>query len=120
MKATGSVAARSSRQRWRWRRSVAIWRWRSGPRSMASITRWSQRGTAGGRGDVSDLFGSGRACKGLQRRRDRQAPCQDRPIAGGTGFFSESLRSMSVARRRSMIALAHHRMISLLAPAAYL
>jgi putative transposase len=36
--------------------------------------------------------------------------CQDRATGGGAGFFSESLRSMSVDRRRAMVEPAHHRL----------
>src|SRR4051795_10600700 len=32
---------------------------------------------------------------------------EDRPIGGGTGFFGQSLRSMSIERRRQMIAPDH-------------
>ncbi len=32
---------------------------------------------------------------------------QDRPVGGGTGFFGEGLRSMSVERRREMIEASH-------------
>ena len=36
-------------------------------------------------------------------RRGGEAARQDRPAGGGAGFFGESLRSMSVDRRRTMI-----------------
>ena len=35
---------------------------------------------------------------------------EDRAVGGGTGFFGESLRSMSVERRRQMVEPAHPRL----------
>jgi hypothetical protein len=65
---------------------------------------------AGRRGDGGHIFRCGRSGQGSERRGGGQAACKDRAAAGRAGFFSESLRSMSVARKRSMIEPAHHRL----------
>ena len=40
-------------------------------------------------------------------RGDRETARENRPVGGGTGFFGESLRSMSVDRRRELIEPVH-------------
>ena len=42
--------------------------------------------------------------------RDHQASRQDRPTCCGTGFFVESLRSLSLDRRKTMIDPGHPRL----------
>jgi len=64
----------------------------------ASCDRW----------DVGDVLRCRRGGQGGERRGGGQAARQDRAVIGGAGFFCEGLRSMSVARRRSMIDPAHH------------
>src|ERR1700742_139183 len=57
-------------------------------------------------GGAFGAFGGG-ADGEIERGRGGEAARQDRPVAGGAGFFGESLRSMSVERRRQMIEPDH-------------
>src|SRR3546814_6075413 len=55
----------------------------------------------------SDVCSSDLTAKAGQRGGNREVARQDWAIAGGTRFFGESLRSMSVAWRRSKIEMTH-------------
>ena len=69
------------------------------------IASWKRQAIDGMAGDVLRDW---RCSQGRQRKRGGKTARQDRPTGGGAGFFSESLRSMSVDRRRVMIEPAHH------------
>jgi hypothetical protein len=62
---------------------------------------------AGDRRDGIDLCWRLGGGAGERRGGDRQAALRDRPTGRGTGFFSQSLRSMSADRRRGMIEMVH-------------
>gem|GEM_PF-570640 len=67
---------------------------------------------AGDRRHGLDLCGCLGGGAGERRGGDRQAAFQDRAAGRGTGFFSQSLRSMSVDRRRGMVAVHAYLSIS--------
>ena len=68
------------------------------------ISEWKRQAVAG----LAAVFsGKTEAKDGHPGRRSGEAARQDRAACGGTGFFVESLRSMSVERRRAMIDPAH-------------
>src|SRR5260370_16587244 len=60
------------------------------------------------RGVLRPVGGAGGSA--IIRGRGGETARQDWAVAGGTGFFSESLRSMSVERRRQMIEPEHPRL----------
>src|SRR6185312_1742728 len=63
----------------------------------------------GGGRAVVGVLGQGGSEGSRPGRRGGEAARQDRPAGGGTRFFGESLRSMSVDRRRAMIEPGHPR-----------
>src|SRR5690606_1208653 len=65
---------------------------------------------AGDRKDGRHVLRGKRCGPGCQRARGREALLEDRSVGCGARFFSQSLRSMSVARRRAMIEPAHQRL----------
>jgi putative transposase len=73
------------------------------------IAGWRKQAIEG----LAGVFtGKGRGERWSPRGRTRQAARQDRPAGGGVGFFSQSLRSLSLDRRRQMIE-PDHRKISI-------
>ena len=71
------------------------------------IAAWKRQAVEG----MSATFsGAGEMAKAATEADLEKAACQDRATCRGAGFFSQSLRSMSVARRRSMIDPAHDRL----------
>ena len=71
------------------------------------IATWKRQAIEG---DVRHILRNERGDQSLQRSRPGQAAREDRAACRGAGFFSQSLRSMSVDRRRSMIEPAHDRL----------
>ena len=68
---------------------------------------WKRQAVEGaGRG----IFRQGRSERGHPGRGGREAARQDRAVGGGAGFFSESVRSMRVERRRALIEPGHGRL----------
>jgi hypothetical protein len=64
------------------------------------IGAWKRQAMDG----MASLFDGGdQTAKAVQRGRDREIARQDRPVAGGAGFFGTRLRSMSMDRRRKMV-----------------
>ena len=68
------------------------------------IAAWKRQAIEGAGIDILWQGGGG---AGDRRGGTDPAARQDWPIGGGTGFFGESLRSMSVERRRGIIDESH-------------
>ena len=77
-------------------RPIRIWKWSPGDNDGTAIARRAAPTKS--------------VPLGEPRGRGDEAACQDRPACRGAGFFGQSLRSLSLDRRKMMINPGHPRL----------